>query len=131
MLFDQEPVCIHAELAVILIAALKCSSKRFPEVQTEHFHKAFGIDLMLRVAHTDGKAAGGSQGNKVQNILNRQQFDRNFPHDLPSTLYKLKSIVYNRREYSLSYRLRMKNIISFSGIFSIVSLDDSYNFSFF
>ena len=69
-LFRRKAVSVLPELQEFFLGAFQHSSKGKVEVQAEHFHKAFSVDLVMGIAHLYGKGTGSCQGHKVQHILN-------------------------------------------------------------
>ena len=123
-LFYQKAADVCAEGIKLFIAALELGGDGLAQVQTKHFHKADGADLVLAAEYMDGKTAGGGNGNKVPNLFHIVQSDFDFPHIIPPGLYKRYFIVYNGGNIPTVQHLIINNIIPVFRNISIVGLDD-------
>ena len=79
-LFDQELFDITAKGGKLLLTAIRIHPQRAAQIQAEHFHKAFSVDLVVGVPDSDGKRTRRGQRDKLLNILNRLKPNLKFPH---------------------------------------------------
>ena len=113
----QEPMSIHqkpadgtAEVLILCFCAGNHSSKGMGEVQTEHFHKAFAIGLILVISNPDREREGCCQRNKFLHVQDGPKLNFKFPHKtLLCKLYKIHIILYNGERQS-KRRLRCSRI---------------------
>ena len=83
----QEPILFNHEFGSFLqqqgelfLATDGADDQRQPEIQTEHFHKAFAVDPVLLISHGDGEGMLGGDGYKLQNIFDRTDVNLKFFH---------------------------------------------------
>ena len=70
-LSDEEPFGVTAKGGKLLLTAIRIHPQRAAQVQTEHFHKALSVDLVVGVPDNNREPPRRGQRHKFLNILNR------------------------------------------------------------
>jgi hypothetical protein len=68
-LFYQERIRVPQKLLIFFLRAVHGGLQGAAEVQAEHFHEAFAVDLMAVITHQNPVGTAGCQGYKLLNIL--------------------------------------------------------------
>lgn len=88
-------------MLVLCFRAGNHCGKGMGKVQTEHFHKAFPVGLILVVSNPDGEREGCCQRNKFLHVPDGPKLNFKFPHKtLLCKLYKIHIILYNGEQQS-------------------------------
>ena len=105
------------------IIAIHHGVKGAGEMQAEHFHEAFAIDLHVVIPDINGIRLGGGNGNEFLNILDAGEPYFKFLHknSTPGNYTKLILLCIMGGQYDST---PMTNIIAFFCENAIVGLDD-------
>jgi hypothetical protein len=79
-LSDEEPFDITAKGGKLLLTAIRIHPQRAAQIQTEHFHEALSVDLVVGVPDNNREPPRRGQRHKFLNILNRLEPNLKFPH---------------------------------------------------
>ena len=86
------------EPVALFLSAVCADLNRYAEVQTEHSHKAFGVDSGAVVAHHNAEGLHRGQLHETLYILEGVQYDIKMLHGIcPPMLYKSETFVYNEQ----------------------------------
>ena len=77
---NEETVGILTELLQLLLRAVADDPQGLRKVQAEQLHKAFGVNLVVRVPDGNGESTGAGNVHKVLNVTDAAQSNPKFPH---------------------------------------------------
>jgi hypothetical protein len=105
--------------AEAVLIAIHQDLQRLVQVQGEHTHKIFAIDLLTMVIHGDRKGLHHGQAHEGVDIIRGVDENTEVSHKIPPGLYKWRKFVYNGVVGGIRHGIRLPNAKDYS-IFLVI-----------